>query len=312
LIGIVLAAGKGMRMRPLSDLRPKSLLPLLDVPLMAWAMARLVSAGVDRIYVNCNREQIGIPIAALSAGERLGVEVLISREPAEPLGTAGALKRLEPDLTEAFAVINADTACDVNIQDLLDAHYSAKGIATLLAIPAEKNADFVVDEGWVKGLFRLGEKVRVGHLYGHCAVFEPEVLKYIPPHERSGLYETVLMGALQDDMGISALEWNGYFRDVGSPAAYLGANLDVLGGVVASQGIPEKFNDDQPVLSTATAFVGGGANVTDVELRHTVVGRGAHIEAESRLERCVVWDGAVIELGDYRDSILTGSSIVEV
>jgi NDP-sugar pyrophosphorylase family protein len=310
MLGVVLAAGKGKRMRPLSDLRPKPLLPLLDVPQMAWAMARLVAAGVDRIYVNCNRGQVDLPFAALSAGEKLGVEVLISREPPEPLGTAGALKMMEPEITEAFIVINADTACDVDIQDLLDAHASAKGIATLLAITVENKADFVVDEGWVKSLFRLGEPVRVGHLYGHCGVYEPEVLKYIPPHERSGLYETVLMGALEEDRGISAVEWTGYFRDVGTPAAYLGANLDALGGVLATHGIPEKFVDE-PVLLNATVYVGAGARVDDVELRHAVVGSRAHIDPESRLERCVVWDGAVVEHGDYRDSILTESTIVK-
>jgi NDP-sugar pyrophosphorylase family protein len=310
VLGILLAAGKGTRMRPLSEVRPKPLLPVLDVPLLAWALGRAAAAGVNQFYVNASQNQEGLPAVALAYGEKIEVEVLISREPAEPLGTAGALRRMEPEIRSTFLIINTDTACDLPIQDLVFAHQSARGIATLLAIPTDEGADFVVEEGWITDLIDPGEPSGAGHLYGGCGIFEPEILDYVP-RGASGLYETVMKGAMADDKGLSAVEWTGYYRDVATPQSYLSANLDALAGVLSSQGIPQSLGEP-PVLSEPTAFVARGASVTDVELRHTVVGRDARIAPDSRLERCVVWDGVEVEGGDYKDSILTENGIVKL
>ena len=107
------------------------------------------------------------------------------------------------------------------------------------------------------------------------------------------------------------MEWDGYFRDVGTPADYLHANLDALGNTFDNQGIPELLRDN-PLERTPTTFLGRDSRARGTDLRHVVIGQRATIAEGSRLERCVVWDDAEIPNGAYRDSILTGSGEVKI
>lgn len=305
---MVLAAGAGRRMRPLSKERPKSVLPTLDVPQLGWALARLATAGVPSAWVNAHDGANLVREAAESAGDRLEMRVMISHEAEAPLGTAGALARITGHLTETFVVMNADVLCDLSIQRLIDAHRSSGASATVAAIPTESEADFGIEEGWVLELVDRQDRLRSGHRYGGMAVFEPEAIAFVPPGA-SGLYETVFTRLIQEEKGIAAVEWEGYWRDIGSPAAHLGANLDALAQSFDDSGIP-KLLGGAPYRRDAQAFVGAGAEIEEVEVRHVVIGSGAVIARGTRLERCVVWDGAYIERGEYRDAILTGSQVV--
>jgi len=284
MLAVVLAAGVGSRMAPLSAELPKALVPTLDAPQLAWVLAALRRTGLDRVWVNAH--------AGHEAVDRVAA-----------LGTAGALKPIAGELTEAFLVANADIATDLVLQRLVEAHHSARAAATVLAIPVEDEADFALEQSWVFDLIDRREEVRSGHRYGGLAIFEPDVLSYVPEGE-SGLYETVFKGLVRDHKGFAALEWDGYWLDIATPRDHLKANLDVLAGMrdpkLATDAASEACE-----RWDVMAFVGEGASVEDTDLRHCVVGKRATVAPGSRLERCVVWAGAHLPRGDYRDMIVT-------
>lgn len=308
--GLVLAAGEGTRMRPLSDERPKALIPTLDLPQMSWQIASLVRAGVENLWVNSHFHAPQIEKEVGRVNEVLDQSVGLSFEEGIPLGTAGALRKLSDVLGETFVVVNSDIACDLPLERLIAAHSSSKAPITLVAIPSDDQADLVLEEGWVRELVDRNDKWRAGHIYGGIGVFEREVLRFIPEGP-SGLFETVFVRSIEQQLPIAALEWEGYWRDVGNPASHLRVNLDALSGEFDRRSILGPLRS-VPIRDDGLAYVGEEAVIDEVELRHCIVGRGAIIEPGSRLERCVVWDSARVPAGEYRNSILTGASLVEV
>lgn len=298
-----------MRMRPLSEERPKSLLPVLDVPLLAWQLHRLSSAGIERAWVNAHWHAESIERAVTQVGPNLGMDLSLSLEADEPLGTAGALRRLAPHLTEAFLVANADADTDVPFERLVAAHRSAAAAATLLAVPVEQEADFVVEESWVAGLVDRHDPPVSGHRYGGIGVFEPEILRLVPEGP-SGLYETVMHGLAVEGRAMAVLEWDGYWRDVGTPAAYLRANLDALSGTLGDEGLHSALGL-VPLWRDDLVYLGVGSRVEGAHLRHSIVGSKAKVAPGTSLERCVVWDGAEPARGDYRDCVITQTRVVD-
>src|SRR5579872_5287010 len=297
-------------MAPLTPERPKALFPTLDTPQLTWVLASVARAGAEQVFVNCHSGCDQVVAAAEAASRRMPLSIAVSQEQAAPLGTAGALGALAGELTGPFIVANADIATDFPIGRLIEAHQSARAPATLLAIPAEDGADLILEESWVVDLIDRREQVRSGHRYGGVAIFEPEVLELIPAGV-SGLYETVMKGLVRAHRGLAALEWDGYWVDVASPRDHLKVNLDVLAGRRDPKLVAEAAAEDCERWDVV-AYVGQGAAVGDVELRHTVVGRGAHIAPGARLERCVVWDGARLERGNYREAIVTPTRILKL
>jgi len=315
VIGVVLGAGRGERMYPLSAERPKALLPTLDLPQLTWALAGLKAAGVRRAWVNARgADGEGVAREVGRAAAVLELDVQVSPEPEEPLGTAGALGRLSAELDETFLLVNADVASSVPFGRLVEAHRAAGGPATLVGIPTADRADLVAEEGWVVELVDRSRRNGAGHVYAGIGVFEPSVLRYVPDGV-SHLFDTVMGGLVRDagaggKGGLAVFEWTGYWRDLADPAAYLRVNLEALSGVgppgrpPALQGPPQRCD--------ALAYVGPGAEVEGVDLACAVVGAGARIEPGTRLERCVVWDGARVDRGTFADAVLTPGAVVAV
>lgn len=297
-------------MHPLSSERPKALMPTLDVPQLAWALAGLPAVGVELAWVNQSSSAEHIEEEARKAGERLGLKVQISQEAEGPLGTAGALRKLAAELTETFLVLNADVAGNVDLRMLIEAHRHSGGAATLVVVPTDNGADLVAEHGWVVDLVDRRDRTGRGHIYAGIGAFEPEVLAYVPDGV-SGLFETVMMGLLRDRQGLAVVEWSGYWLDVGNPAAHLRANLDALSGALPAADIVQSMGDGFERWDRL-AYVGNGARVEGAELRYGVVGRGARLAPGTYLERSVVWDGATVPRGFYRDAVLTPRRVLPI
>jgi len=226
--GVVLAAGAGERLRPLTLLRPKPLCPVGGVPLVDLALERARSATAA-VAVNVHHGR-----GALEA-HLAGTGVEVSVEEPQPLGTAGALGQLRPWLDGRGAlVLNADAWCPGSL------------------------APFVA--GWDRERVRLllaGESA-LGPRSGIAAALLPwsEIARL--PAEPAGLYEVSWRQA-QAEGRLEVVSHEGPFVDCGTPAQYLEANLAASGG---------------------TSVVGEGAIVAGT------------------LDRCVVWDGAVVWPGE--------------
>lgn len=215
--GVVLAAGAGTRLRPLTLLRPKALCPIGSVAMVDLAVDRLRSAVPD-VAVNVHHGR-----AALE--EHLGTGVHLSVEAARPLGTAGALAHLREWLDERAAlVVNADAWCPGSLAAFL-AGWDGERVRLLLA-----GGDSLTPTSRVAGA--LMPWWAIEHL-----VAEP-----------SGLYELVWARA-QAAGRLEVVRHDGPFIDCGTPARYLAANLAASGGAsVVGQGADVRGVLDRSVV----------------------------------------------------------------
>ena len=210
---VVLAAGLGTRLRPLTDLRPKALCPVGNVPLVDLAIARVRTVSDDvAVNVHAGRDQMEEHLAAH--------RVHVSVEDAEPLGTAGALGRLRDWIDgRPVLVTNADAWHRFSLEVLLEGWDGVR--SRLLVIDEPEHGDF--------GSWRY---------VGSALVPWADVRGL--NEEPSGLYE-VLWQRQQAEGHLELVAVEGVFHDCGTPADYLAANLAASGGssVVAPSAVVE-------------------------------------------------------------------------
>lgn len=145
---MILAAGQGTRLRPITDSRPKALVPVAGRPMIEYALRLLRHYGVGEIIINLHH--FGAQIEAwLGDGQRLGLRIVYSRE-TELLDTGGGLLKAKPFLQDgSFIVINTDALIDLNLAEVIAFHQERKAAATLVLRPdenAERYGSMDVDE----------------------------------------------------------------------------------------------------------------------------------------------------------------------
>ncbi len=280
---VVLVGGEGTRLRPLTESTPKPLLPLLGRPLLAYTFDHLRDSGVERAILSCGYLPTEIERVFGSEVDGLAVEYRV--EP-EPLGTGGGIRFGAEGIDGRFLALNGDSLREADLSALAEFHEERGAGATILLARVEDPSRY--------GLVRVDRDGRVREFVEKPApseidtdlvnagayVLEPEVLELIPAGrpvsiERDVFPELARSGRL---FGIAL---PGYWLDVGTPASYLQAHLDLLarhGGVEID----------------ARADV-----APDVDIGELVyVGPEARVGSGARLERTAVLPGAVVEPGE--------------
>jgi mannose-1-phosphate guanylyltransferase len=289
---MVLAAGHGTRLRPLTDMRPKPLVPVGDRPLLDLIVDGLQAAGVARVVVNAHHRG-----ADLRAFARARAGVAVSEEDVL-LGTAGGVARARGLLGPgAVLVWNGDIVTELDVHALAARHVedAASPEATLVVAPLPAGKGAV-------GLDRSGRVVRL-----RDASFGDEAQggTFIGVHVlgaslREALPET---GCLVADLYIPALARGAVLRacahavpffDAGSPRGYLDANLAWL------------------AARRLGSWRAPSAAVSDgITLVESIVGADARVEGKGELRRCVVWPGAAAT-APATETIFAGNNIVRV
>lgn len=204
---MILAAGRGDRMRPLTDTVPKPLLKAAGKPLIQYTIEKLVAAGFTELVINVAYlgEQI---IQTLGDGSQFGASILYSRE-AEALETAGGIIQALPLLgCEPFLVVNSDVACDFPLETLKQ---SPKGLAHLVFMPNPEhhpNGDFSLD---AQGVVHLDGENKF--TFSGIGIYKPELFAGIP--EGKLKLRPVLEKAITQGV-ISGEKFSGFWMDIGT------------------------------------------------------------------------------------------------
>ena len=298
LAGVVLCAGLGTRLRPLTGQVPKPAVPLCQVPLIRYGLGLLAGAGIRRVVVNLHHQPEAMAAAAGAAAAELGLELALSREPVMA-GTAGALRQAAPLLSEAEAVVvlNGDVLFDVDLAAALSAHRATGALATMALLPMPAGARYAaveIDEAGrvrrIAGKFGPGGDGLTPWHFPGLHLVSPELLALIPalPFEcdlNRDLYPPLMGRGL-----VRGLVTHGAWRDLGTPASYLAANLEVAAGRIdlARFGLPA------PRRIAASASVDPGASVGEA----VVLGEGCVVPAGARVDRAVLWPGTRLRQGE--------------
>jgi mannose-1-phosphate guanylyltransferase len=298
LRAVVLAAGLGTRLRPLTAVLPKALLPVLGRPLIAWTLERLAVAGVEATAINLHHRADSI-LAAL--GDRFdGMPLVYSREPAI-LGTLGALHPLRDFLAPADLVVlvNGDSLCRWPFEELIARQAAPRcaqpPLATLLVSSTADTGAFgggvaVNDAGRVVTLLP-GENPHRRFVFIGAHVFAPS-LALEAPGAFSDIVRDLYEPRLATGARIDALTTSARWHDVGTPGRYLDAVLDW-----AAREDPAR-DPEQPVVE-AGATIDAGASV-----HRSLLLSGARIGRASRLDRVVIGPGVEIEARSSLESVL--------
>jgi len=329
---MVLSAGLGERMWPLTEGRAKPSLPLLNRPIIAFALEHLARHGVKEAVINLHHQPESIR-GTVGDGGKLGLKVHYSEEPIL-LGTAGGLKKAEPLLKDSgsFFMINSDSLSDCNLGEVLKKHQESGALATMVLMPQDPKAVYsTVEMDDRERIVRIAgnpqseSNPRAGrYFFTGIHVLEPEIFDFIPPG-RSDINKDVYPPLISSGKVIRGHVHSGFWRELGNPRLYLEGAISVLrggkdpslqplqypGGIYLDRVLPPKqVSIEPPVLIGRGATIGaksalmGGVIIgrqviigKGCSLRSTLVWDGARVGEGSSLSECIVTSGVSIPAG---------------
>jgi mannose-1-phosphate guanylyltransferase len=287
---MILAAGLGTRLRPLTEIVPKPLVPVGDRPMLAHVAERLRAAGCAPIVANAFHQAAELERFCAADG------IAVSHED-DLLGTAGGIACASALLGEGDALVhNGDVLVSVDLGAMLAAH-RARGAAATLAVVARPAGEGNVGCDAGGAIVRLRTETFApgetsGGEFTGVHVLGPAMRAELPP--KGCVVGDAYMPHLRRRSGDLYLHPARSFLDVGSLAGYLRANLEWL----ESRG--------------ARSFVGEGAEIAaGVGLDASIVGAMARVVGEGALVRCVVWPGSTAT-APLADAVVTPGGVVRV
>jgi mannose-1-phosphate guanylyltransferase len=337
LAAMILCAGFGTRLRPLTSLLPKPAAPVCGVPLLRFSLALAAGAGARRAVVNAHHLPDEMAAAAQAAGRAFGLPVAISREPVIA-GTGGALREARAHLAGAdeILLLNGDVLFDVDLLAALAAHRATGALATMVLLPMPAGAAYAavdVDAGGavrrIAGHFGPGggDDLTPWHFSG-VHVLSGALLEHVPAAPFEADVNRHVYPPLMESGAVRGHVASGYWNDLGTPARYLGANLDVLAGRVplARFGAADPFagtSRTAPGVSVARgaqvapgarlrgpALIGPGARIAaGAEVGpEAVIGAGAQVPAGAQVRRAVVWEGTALAPGERVEEVVAAGA----
>ena len=287
-------AGLGTRLRPLTDLLPKPLVPLFHRPLIEWAMESCRAAGITEFAINTHHlpEKWGsvesgewrIESEGIAGGNGLpsktgswqGLPLHLFHEPVL-LETGGGVKNIEAWAAgESVLVHNGDIFSSLPLDRLIAAH-EASGLPVTLALRSQGEAKHIALDGdRVTDIRKMLGVAEGTHVFSGIYCFTPELFGLIPAGEKISVIPAFLELARQGRLGAIVLD-EGDWRDLGDPAAYLAAHRELA--------LAPAIHPEAIVHPTAT-------------VERSVIGPRAEIAAGAVLRDSVVWPGAKVGAGE--------------
>jgi NDP-sugar pyrophosphorylase family protein len=287
---MILAAGLGTRLKPITDELPKPLVPVVGVPNIVRLIIHLKRSGVSEIVINTHHLP-DLLEQALGDGSRYGVSIAYSAEK-EILGTGGGIKRALPLLGDKmFIVINGDALFAPDIPKAVALHEKRNGLATLL-VREDPDSDTYgavgLDEsGQIRKLVWAGDErlVAKSYMFTGVHILEPEIGMHLP--EQGCIVRKTYIPLLDQGLPLTGLPTDGYFCDLGTPERFLQANIGLVTGQVKVPGYHAEESGiyvGKHVNLEKNCRLGPGAVVCD----------HAEIAANISIERAVVFEGAKV------------------
>jgi len=326
---VILAGGFGTRIRPLTCLKPKPMLPLVNKPFMHNFISWIKSHDIKDIVLS-----IGYLPKVFEEyfknGEDLGVSIdYITEE--EPLGTCGAVKNLEKLLgNDIFMVFNGDVLSGINLTEMIKFHKDKKSDITIALTPVEDPTCYglvpIDEDGRVEKFLEKPswDEITTNLINAGTYIIERKLLDIVPPNENYSFERGLFPNALEIGYKIFGFVSNAYWLDLGTPAKYIQAHHDILNGRVKFDfqddeifnhiRIGSNTNYQKESLLSGPIVIGSGCQIDKSAVINplTVIGNNCNIGAGSSISGSVLFDG--VKIGKnciIKDSIVSYDAIIK-
>lgn len=303
---LILAGGKGTRLRPLTNHTPKPIVPICNRPFLLYQLDVLRDAGITDITLSLSYQPQRIE-QQLGDGSDYGVRLKYTTEP-QPMGTAGAYKFAAEHIRETTIVFNGDVLTDLNLEAVIREHEARKAAATIVLTPVEDPSAYGVVETEKDGrVLRFLEKPKPGEttfntINAGTYVLDPRVLDFIPEGESYSFEYSFFPDLLRrgEPFFAHVPPEETYWIDIGTPARYLKAHHDLLANRVGRIKLDAQHNQSDAASAEVDALSLVAADCTlkpGAEIINSVLGEGCMIEEKARIENSVVWPHTRVAAG---------------
>lgn len=307
---IILAGGFGTRLQPLTYTRAKSLLPILNKPMITY-LIDMLPQEVDKVIlaVNYQKDQI----ESYFNTNKYDKKIIVNDEP-EPLGTGGAVKFAEDHITGPFFVLNADTICSLNLQKMIAFHKEKQAVATISLWPVEHVSEFGVVEIQKNGnISNFVEKPKPEDapsnlINAGAYLLEPEVLDYIEKGRLISMEKEIFPQIINDTGKFFGYIFQGFWVDVGRISSYLHVN-DLL----LKQRHLSSLQGKQSIIDGKLSATCVGDSVTiqkNSTIHSSVIFDHVYIKENVQLQNCVVGEGCLINKQCILQDVVIGDKEV--
>ncbi len=341
---MILAAGKGTRVRPITHVLPKPMIPLIRKPVMEFLVEHLRAHGVNQLMVNTSHlapvieeyfrdgDRFGVHMAYSFEGDLIGGQI-----EGKAIGSAGGMKKIQDFsgfFDETFVVLCGDALVDVDFAEVLRFHRDRKSIATLVLrdVPPEDVSKYGVVQTDASGrITRFQEKPAREQAISSTIntgiyIFEPEIFRYIPSGVEFDIGGQLLPELVRNGQSIFGITLPFTWLDIGSVPDYWEATGLLLRGKVAGFTMPgeevrpgvycginvriawDRVRIEGPVYIGSSTSVGDGATI----IGPTVIGSGCVIQPGATIRECLLADYTRISsVAVLEEKLIFGSKCID-
>ncbi|MCK4381067.1 MAG: NDP-sugar synthase [Candidatus Lokiarchaeota archaeon] len=348
--GIIISGGWGTRLRPLTCTIPKSLIPVVNKPVIEREILLLKSAGIKDIVLAVS-VMSDILKAYFGDGDKLGINIQYTDEK-RPLGTAGAIKLAEDYLKdENFFMLNGDVILNFDFKEMIQAHARYKGLGVIASkiVPDPSRYGVLLAEEESNKILKFLEKSEYSPPDGNhipmpinagVYILEPDIFQYIKPNKKVSIEHDVFPILVSEEK-LYHYPIPGVWKDIGNPEELLEGNILLMNNILKNLQtkkenlIDESLDVEGKVLIKPPVTIGEnvvirknchiGPNVIigdnvyigeSVEIKDTLIYNEAYISENVQIEKAIIADNCLIHdgvqlIGNNQNLVIL-SSYVEV
>jgi NDP-sugar pyrophosphorylase family protein len=319
---ILLAGGKGTRLRPLTIHTPKPIVPIFNRPFLHYQIDLLKQVPeIDEVILSLNYQPRRIE-EMFGDGLEVGIKIRYVVEPA-PLGTAGAIKYAGDNLTESVVVFNGDVLTQIDLAAVIRLHRERQARATIVLTPVDNPSAYGLVETDAAGNIRRflekpkPEEITTNHINAGIYILEPDTFDRIPRDVSWSIERSYFPSLIERGETFVGYVYGGYWIDIGTPEKYVQVHRDIMDGryqaapfrdavqphtwIAPDARIEEGATVEGPCFIDEGVLVKTGARVGP----YSVIGRQTQIEEDAVVEQAIVWPNCRISsAASVRDAII--------
>jgi NDP-sugar pyrophosphorylase family protein len=298
---LILAGGKGTRLRPLTVYTPKPIVPLGNRPFLLTQIETLKRAGITNIVMSLSYQPDKIE-QVLDDGLEHGVRLQYLTEP-NPMGTAGAYRYAADFLREPTIVFNGDILTDIDLSAVVEFHKQKKSLATIVLTRVENPSAYGLVETANDGkVLRFLEKpkpeelaeLKLDTINAGIYILEPSIVEMIPKGENYSFEYGLFPDLLRQEKPFYAfVSENSYWLDIGTPDRYLQAHRDLISGKIRNlhfEGQRGDFEAAHTAEIDRASFIAEGCVIKPgARIVNSFLGNNVYVEEKAVIENSVIW-----------------------